>query len=222
MAKHDYLLEAAWSSSPSLTRSYITCLDFYSHAVSFTVICWHDLDIFKPAKLFIQKSFWNALNARITSQTRIKKTISVPMYHQGYIWPQKGVGTCKSSVQWRFTPCVWFGVCFGELRGNCVFWLHNLIKLWIKVIILDARWWCEMYFYLSIYILKLKKNVIWTLAIFFLGFFAFLVNENVVHQMIISSSGIYLLGFSLSLTASSAHNAVFCFFRYVVLVQKLK
>lgn len=29
----------------SLTRSYITCLDFYSHAVSFTVICWHDFDM---------------------------------------------------------------------------------------------------------------------------------------------------------------------------------
>lgn len=116
MAKHDYLLEAAWSWSPSLTRSYITCLDFYSHAVSFTVICWHDLDIFKPVKLFIQKSFWNTLNIRITSQTQIKKTISVSMYHQGYIWPQKGVGTCKSSVQWRFILCVWFGKCFGVLH----------------------------------------------------------------------------------------------------------
>lgn len=36
---------------------------------------------------------------------------------------------------------------------------------------------------------------------------------SALHQMIISSSGIYLLGFSL--------NAVFCFFKYVVLVQKL-
>lgn len=111
MAKHDYLLEAAWSSRPSLTRSYITCLDFYSHAVSFTVICWHDLDIFKPAKLFIQKSFWNALYAHITSQTQIEKTISVLMHHQDYIRPQKVVGMCERSTLQSFTLWVWFKMC---------------------------------------------------------------------------------------------------------------
>lgn len=83
MAKRDYLLEAAWGFCPSLTRSYITCLDFYSHAVSFTVICWHDLNIFKPAKLFIQKSFWNALDARITNMNQkdgLSPDVSLGLY----------------------------------------------------------------------------------------------------------------------------------------------